>query len=172
VEAGLARAVGVSNYNAAQMRRAHAALAGRGIALASNQVEYNLLKRDVERDGLLALCRQLGVTLIAYRPIAQGLLTGAYTPENPPQGMRGRIYNRDYLAKIQPVIGSLRQIGQAHGGKTPSQVALNWLICKGALPIPGATSVRHTQENAGALGWRLSDEEVAALERASQERSK
>ena len=167
VEAGLTRAVGVSNYNPEQMARAHAALAKRGIPLACNQVEYSLLKRGAERNGLLSLCRELDVTLVAYRPVASGLLAGKYSLDNPPQGWRGRLYNRHLLARVQPLIGLLRQVGSAHGGKTPSQVALNWLICKGALPIPGATKVEHMQENAGALGWRLTAEEVAALDHAS-----
>ena len=167
VEAGLTQTVGVSNYNPEQMARAHAVLTKRGIPLACNQVEYNLLKRGAERSGLLALCRQLGVTLVAYRPVASGLLAGKYTLDNPPQGWRGRLYNRQLLARVQPLIDLLRHIGSVHGGKTPSQVALNWLICKGALPIPGATKVEHMRENAGALGWRLADDEVAALDRAS-----
>ncbi len=168
VQAGLTRTVGVSNYSVEQTRRAHAALAKRGVALASNQVEYSLLERDAERNGLLTLCRELGVTLIAYSPLAMGLLTGKYTPENPPKGMRGRKYRAAYLASIQPIIGLLRQIGVAHGDKTPSQVALNWTICKGTLPIPGAKNVRQAQENAGALGWRLTDDEVASLDEAEE----
>lgn len=166
VKSGLTRLVGVSNFNAVQMGRAHAALAKHGIPLACNQVEYSLLKRVVERNGLLALCRELGVTLVAYRPVTGGLLTGRYTPENPPQGWRGRRYSRAYLSRIQPVVALLRQVGEAHGGKTPSQVALNWLIYKGALPIPGATKVQHVHENAGALGWRLSEDEIASLDAA------
>jgi aryl-alcohol dehydrogenase-like predicted oxidoreductase len=166
--AGLTRAVGVSNYNTAQMRRAHAALAKRGVPLASNQVEYSLLKRGPEREGLLALCRELGVTLVAYRPLCSGLLSGKYTPENPPPGVRGRRYNRAYLEKIAPLAALLREIA-ARRGKTPSQAALNWVLCKGALPIPGATSARHMEDNAGALGWRLAPDEVAALDKASGE---
>jgi aryl-alcohol dehydrogenase-like predicted oxidoreductase len=172
MEAGLTRAVGVSNYNAVQMKQAHAALAKRGIALACNQVGYSLLKRDVERKGLLALCRELDVMLIAYQPLAIGLLTGKYTPANRPKGLRRLIYNREYLSRIQPIIGLLRQLGKAHGGKSPSQVALNWLICKGALPIPGAKNMQQVQENAGALGWRLSDDAIAALDEASEKISR
>ena len=168
VRAGLTRAVGVSNYNAEQLKQAHTVLAKRGIVLASNQVEYSLLKREVERNGLLTLCRELNVTLMACRPLAKGLVSGKYTPENPPKGLLGRMYSREYLRRIQPLIDRLRHIGEAHG-KTPSQVALNWLICKRALPIPGATSVRHSQENAGALGWRLGENEVAALDETSAE---
>ncbi len=167
IEAGLARAVGVSNYDAEQMRRAHAALAQRGIPLASNQVQYSLLARAPERNGLLAACRELGITLIAYSPLAQGLLTGKYDPANPPSGALGFLVSRRRLAQIQPLIALLREIGQAHG-KTPSQVALNWLICKGAVPIPGAKTGRQAQENTGALGWRLTEAEVAALDATSE----
>lgn len=169
VEMGLTKTVGVSNYDEAQMRRTHAALAQRGIALASNQVEYSLLDRKVELNGLLNACLELGVTLIAYSPIAKGMLTGKYTQENPPPGLRSRMYNRNLLTQIQPLIREMRRIGDLHGGKTPSQVALNWLMCKGSVPIPGAKNARQAEENAGALGWRLSDEQVDILDRMSQE---
>jgi aryl-alcohol dehydrogenase-like predicted oxidoreductase len=167
VEAGLARSVGVSNYSVDQMRRAHATLAKRGVPLASNQVEYSLLQRAPERNGLLQACQELGVTLIAYSPLAKGMLTGKYTPENRPPGLRGRRYRGETLVRLQPLTALLRETGQARQGKTPGQVALNWLICKGALPIPGAKNARQAQENAGALGWRLTVDEVAALDAAS-----
>ncbi len=105
--------------------------------------------------------------LIAYRPLTSGLLTGKIIPENRPPGWRGRMYSGRYIADIQPVVSLLKEIGQLHGGKTPSQVALNWLMCKGALPIPGATKVRNVEDNAGASGWRLTDEEVDMLDQAS-----
>ncbi len=168
VAAGLTRAVGVSNYNADQMRRAHAVLARRGVPLASNQVEYSLLHRAPERNGLWQACQELGVTLIAYSPLAKGMLTGKYTPANPPPGLRGRRYRDKMLTEIQPLTGLLREIGEVHGGKAPGQVALNWLMCKGALPIPGAKNARQAQQNAGALGWRLTAEEVGALDRTSE----
>ena len=62
----------------------------------------------------------------------------------------------------------MREIGKAHGGKSPAQVALNWVICKGAVPIPGAKNARQAQDNAGALGWRLAEAEIAALDAESQ----
>lgn len=166
VNGGLARAVGVSNYNVAQIGRAHAALASRNLPLASNQVEYSLLQRGPEQSGLLEACRELGITLIAYSPLAQGLLTGKYTSDNPPPWLRRRRTRGGRLAEIEPLIALLREIGEAHGGKTPAQVALNWIICKGAVPIPGAKNVRQAQENAGALGWRLTDDEIATLDAA------
>ncbi len=168
VEAGLARSVGVSNFNVEQTRRAHAILRARGIPLASNQVEYSLIQRRPERSGLYDLCRELGVTLIAYSPLGMGLLTGKYMPDSPPPGVRGRRYSQKYLAKLQPLIELMREIGQAHGGRPPSQVALNWTIAKGALPIPGAKNARQAQENVAAAGWSLSADEVNALDAASQ----
>jgi diketogulonate reductase-like aldo/keto reductase len=77
------------------------------------------------------------------------------------------VYGAEYLARIQPVIDLLRKIGEAHDGKTPSQVALNWTMCKGTLPIPGATKEGHVRENAGALGWRLGEDEVRSLDEAA-----
>jgi aryl-alcohol dehydrogenase-like predicted oxidoreductase len=154
-EAGLVRAVGVSNYNANQMRSAHAVLTKHNIPLACNQVEYNLLNRNVERSGLLALCKELGVTLVAYRPLASGLLSDRLTGQTNFLGPQS-------LAQV------IQRVGKAHGGKTPSQVALNWIICKGAVPIPGASKVRNLQQNAGALGWRLDEDEVAALDQAAK----
>ncbi len=167
VEAGFVRAVGVSNYDMKQMGRAHTALAKRGIPLASNQVFYSLLHRDPEFNGVAQLCKDLNITLIAYSPLEKGILSGKYTPDNPPPGPRKRIYSREYLQKVQPLIAALRDFGDAHGGKSPAQVALNWTICKGAVPIPGAKNVRQVQSNVGALGWRLRDDEVAALDELS-----
>ena len=163
VKAGRARAVGVSNCSAAQTRRAHAALAARGIPLACNEVEYNLLNRGPERSGLLSTCDELGVTLIAYRPLALGALTGKYSAVRPPRGLRSLKYGRASLARIAPLLGALRRIGEAHG-KTPAQVALNWLLAKGALPIPGAKNAAQARENAGAMGWRLTADEAGELE--------
>jgi aryl-alcohol dehydrogenase-like predicted oxidoreductase len=165
---GLVGAVGVSNYGPERLRRAHGALAARGIPLACNEVELNLLSRGVEMDGLLGLCRELGVTVIAYRPLALGFLTAGEAGDGQkPRGWRGLLFGGAYGSKVAAVSGLLREIGEAHGGRTPSQVALNWVICKGAVPIPGARSVRHARENAGAMGWRLKAEEVAALEGAA-----
>lgn len=160
------RAAGVSNYNRAQVIRSHHTLTTRGHTLASNQVEYHLLQRRIERDGTFEACRERGIRVIAYSPLAMGLLTGKYTPENPPPGMRGRKY-AGLLPKIAPLIGLMREIGAKHGDKSPAQVALNWVIRKGAIPIPGAKNADHVDKNSGALGWSLSDDEMAALDAMS-----
>lgn len=166
VELGLTRAVGVSNYSPKQMERAHKALARHGIPLASNQVEYSLLTRNPEASGLLQLCRDLNVTLIAYSPIGMGLLTGKYGPWNPPPAARRRRV-RLSLTWLTSLLDTLAEIGRAHGGKTPAQVAINWTITKGTLPIPGAKNRRQAAENFGALGWTLTDAEVARLDELS-----
>jgi aryl-alcohol dehydrogenase-like predicted oxidoreductase len=166
VKAGLARTVGVSNYGHARMLAAYSALERSGVPLAANQVHYSLLNRTVEKDGILARCNELGIRMIAYCPLERGMLTGKYTPENPPAGRRASKYAK-FLASIQPLLKYMTQVGQDHGGKSCAQVALNWAICKGAMPIPGAKNAAQAEQNAGALGWRLTDEEVARLDFAS-----
>lgn len=166
VKGGMTRTVGVSNFNQTQMLAAYSALARQNVPLASNQVHYSLLNRKVEKNGLLARCRELGVRLIAYSPLEKGILSGKYNASNRPPGTRGGMY-ASLLPKIDPLIKLMTTIGQDHGGKSNSQVALNWLICKGALPIPGAKNVRQAQENAGALGWKLADDEVEMLDAMS-----
>ena len=89
VNRGWTRTVGVSNFNQTQMLRAYSTLERNSISLAANQVHYSLLNRDVEKNGLMARCKELGVRLIAYSPLEMGLLTGKYTSKNPPPGNRG-----------------------------------------------------------------------------------
>lgn len=169
VEAGKVRAVGVSNYSAEQMRVAHAALAQRGLPLASNQVEYSLLHRQPEVNGVLDACRELGVTLIAYQPLAGGALTGKYTSQSRPSGIRrwtGSFRGKN-LEAVEPVVALLREIGERYS-KTPAQVALRWLIeDETVLPIPGAKNGRQAADNAAALSFRLTADEVAALDQAT-----
>jgi aryl-alcohol dehydrogenase-like predicted oxidoreductase len=170
VEAGKVTAVGVSNYSAEQMRRAHAALAERGIPLASNQVEYSLLHRQPETNGVLDACRELGVTLIAYTPLAGGLLTGKYSAENRPGGFFRRVlprYRRRALDAIQPLVGLLDEIGHRYS-KTPGQVSIRWLIENPiVLPIPGAKNGKQATDNAAALAFSLTADEVDALNAAT-----
>lgn len=162
----LIRLAGVSNYHREQTIRAAAALERRGHRLASNQVEYSLIERAIERNGVMETCAERGVKVIAYSPLGMGLLTGKYSADNPPPGFRGRKYSH-LLLQIDPLIDLLKTIGAAHGGKTPAQVALNWTICKGTLPIPGAKTAAQAQANAGAIGWRLTADEIAALDEVS-----
>jgi aryl-alcohol dehydrogenase-like predicted oxidoreductase len=162
---GLIRAVGVSNYSVKETRAIDAALRKRGVRLASNQIEFSLLRTMPEKVGLLECCRELDVVPLAYSPIGQGRLTGKYTVDNPPP--KTRTFSNYPMASVDRIVEILRRIGEAHGGRTPSQVALAWIIAKGAVPIPGAKSRRQAEENAGALGWRMDDAEVAALDAAA-----
>ncbi|MEM9805710.1 MAG: aldo/keto reductase [Cyanobacteria bacterium P01_D01_bin.56] len=172
VKQGRIQAIGVSNYSASQMHQAHGYLAKRGIPLAVNQVQYSLLHRKIESNGVLSAAKDLGVTILAYSPLAQGLVTGKYTVETyqPPTGAR-RLdprFSKDGLKKILPVITTLLEIGQHHD-KTPAQVALNWLIGQGTIvPIPGAKNEKQAAQNAGALGWSLTPEEQQKLSEVSQ----
>jgi len=163
---GLTRAIGVSNFNQDQTQRAYSVLAKYDIPLASNQVQYHLLDRRIEKNGLLARCQELGIRLIAYSPLAMGLLTGKYTPENPPPRARRR-GAAGKLRELPPLLKLMIEIGQDHGGKSPAQIAINWVICKGALPIPGAKNLQQAETNAGAVGWRLTPEQLGALDDAS-----
>jgi aryl-alcohol dehydrogenase-like predicted oxidoreductase len=151
------------------MREAHAALAKRGIPLASNQIEYSLLKRQPEVNGILEACRELEITLIAYSPLAGGALTGKYSATQKASGLRRFLpnFSKKGMQAVQPVINLLRQIGERYS-KTPSQVALRWLIENPiVLPIPGAKNSQQAIENAGALSFALTPAEVEALSQAT-----
>jgi aryl-alcohol dehydrogenase-like predicted oxidoreductase len=167
VQAGLIKGVGVSNYDRDWTQRAYDTLIREGIPLTSNQVEYSLLDRKIEKNGLLKQCQELGVTVIAYSPMAMGILSGKYTPANPPRGIRAGRYGRRLLEKVAQLVTLMKKVGANHAGKTASQVAINWCICKGTLPIPGAKNLQQAEQNAGALGWRLTSDEVAQLDEAS-----
>jgi len=176
VEAGRVRAVGVSNFSARRMRVAHAALAARGLPLVSNQVRYSLLHRGIEANGVLDAARELGITVIAYSPLAQGILSGKYHRE--PDLIRARpgprkwmpAFRRRGLVKSRPLVDAVGQIATGHGA-TASQVALSWLLrSRGetVVVIPGATSVAQATENVGALDLQLSDAEYRRLEELSR----
>jgi aryl-alcohol dehydrogenase-like predicted oxidoreductase len=172
-EAGKVRSVGVSNFNPARMRRAHQALQERGIPLAVNQVHYSLLCREIETNGVLETARELGVTIIAYTPLEYGLLSGKYH-KNPKLLDRQPLWRRRSLRRglesSRPLINAMEEISARYGA-TPAQVALNWLThFQGEIvvAIPGATKVRQAEESAGAMRFRLSEEEMARLDELSR----
>jgi aryl-alcohol dehydrogenase-like predicted oxidoreductase len=176
VAAGDIRAVGVSNFNAARMRRAHAALKKQGLVLASNQVKYSLLDRRVETRGILAAARELGITIIAYSPLEQGLLTSKYPADRltvkkrpgPRKWMRA--FRTKGLARSRSLIKELGQVARAHGA-TAGQVALAWLCRFHAdlvVVIPGSSRVEQAVENCGALDLILSPLELDRLDQLSR----
>jgi aryl-alcohol dehydrogenase-like predicted oxidoreductase len=154
VKSGKARHVGVSNFNADQMRRVADRLGRSNIPLAANEVHYSLAHRSPETNGVLEACRELDVALVAYFPLASGRLAG------PPSDAKSD--------KLDAVRRALAEIAQAHQA-SHSQVALNWLLARDphVVPIPGATKAHHAKANLGALDWRLTDAEFAALDAAS-----
>jgi len=180
VRAGKIGAVGVSNFSARQMEEASEALGGEGLSLASNQVPMSLLDRRVEQNGVLAAAKDLGVSLIAYSPLAQGLLSGKYHAD--PElvqalptwrrlrvGRFGRVFGAHNLARTRPLIDELHRLAEAHDASI-SQVALAWLITyygEMVVAIPGATRPAHATQNAGAMRVGLGEEELARIEAAS-----
>ncbi|HIF73091.1 MAG TPA: aldo/keto reductase [Dehalococcoidia bacterium] len=165
-QGGLVKAVGVSNYSTEQTKRAHDLLAQRGVVLASNQVGYSLLNRVVESNGVLDTCRDLGVSVISYGPLSEGLLTGKYRTDNPPPLLRRLRWARKRLKMLPPLIALMNDIASVHNASA-SQVALNWLIEKGTLPIPGAKSAAQAADNASAMTWQLASDEFEALDEAT-----
>ncbi len=169
------RSIGVSNFSAQQMRKAHAELAALGLGLATNQVRYSLLDRRIENNGVLDTAKELGVSIISYSPLAQGLLSGKFH-ENPDL-IRKRSGYRKYmrafkpkgLEKSRPVIQALRELAQKYR-VTPAQIALNWLINfhgETVVAIPGATSAAQAQENIGTLTFALNREDLDSLDQSS-----
>lgn len=173
VEDGKIRAVGVSNFGGDYTRRAHEALVKRGLGLASNQVQFSLVDRSIESNGILQAAKDLGVTIIAYSPLASGLLSGKYHKDpralaNTPFGRRMRLSAQ--LDETRELIEALEEIAQAHD-VTISQVALNWVIHfhgDTVVAIPGASKVDHAREAAGVLDFRLADEEMERLDKLTE----
>jgi len=174
VEDGKIRSVGVSNFNADQMRRAHDALAKRGLPLAVNQVQHSLLNRKIETNGILDTAKELGITIVAWSPLASGILAGRY--HNNPD-----IYNQlSFVRKMMmrkkikdsgPIIEALKVIAQKYDA-TAAQVALNWLVNyhgKTVVAIPGASKVHKAEESTGVMKFKLSDEEMAQLDTLSSD---
>ena len=173
VEAGKIRSVGVSNFNPARMRRAHAALAKRGLPLAVNQMRYSLLSRAIETNGVLETAKELGVTITAYTPLGRGLLSGKYhkNPEllNRMTGLRKGMLQRN-LERTRPLINVMDEMA-ARYQVTLAQVALNWVINyngETVVTIPGATKVSQAEEAAGAMKFQLTREEMARLDEVSR----
>lgn len=170
-EKGLVKAVGVSNYGVDALKACHASLAKRGIPLATNQIQYSLLYRYPEDNGLLQACQDLGVKVLSYSPLALGLLTGKYTDLDSVQqvsGPRKKLYEKTVQnPRFQTLLETMKQVASNRDNATVAQVAINWCRAKGTIPIPGARNLRQVQSNFAALKWNLSGEEVALLDKAA-----
>ncbi len=169
------RAVGVSNFSAPQLRRAHAELTKHGRVLASNQVRFSLLDRSIERNGVLEVCRELGISIIAYSPLGQGLLSGRYhdDPRAIRQGGLRRFlpaFGAKNLERTVPLLDTLKRVAEEQAS-TPAEVALAWVLQVHGdlvLAIPGARTSEQARMNARAAELRLTADQVDLLDRASR----
>ena len=166
-EQGLVKGIGLSNYGTKRLKKIHAKFSRRSIPIATLQVQYSLLSTYPVTDlGIKETCDELGIKLIAYSPLCLGILTGKYTnPSTYPKGLRGLLFKR-LVPEAKPLLDCIQAIAQ-YRNKTMSQVAINWCIAKGAIPIPGAKNVQQAQENITAQDWQLEDGEITELDHAS-----
>jgi len=168
IEQGKIRFVGVSNFPVPLLKEAQRHFKHRIVA---NQVRYNLLQRDIEKE-ILPYCQGQGIAIIAYSPLAQGLLSGRYDEKNLPQDKvreQNLLFRGENLKRALEVVAALREIGAAHG-KSSAQVALRWLLeQEGVIAIPGAKRPEQVAANAGAMGWSLAPEERERLERLARD---
>jgi len=175
VKMGRIRYIGVSNFSAKRMRKAHAELRQFGLELVSNQVKYSLLARKIESNGVLDTAKELGISIIAYSPLSQGVLSGKFHDQ--PALLRGLKGFRKFmpefwkknLEKSRPVVEALKELAEKYQVST-SQVALNWVLyTQGAsvVAIPGATKAEQAREDAAAMRFRLNDDELDHLNTVS-----
>ena len=161
-----------SNYGPQQLLKFSTRMKDRDVPIATAQTQYSLMTAEASKDALSA-CDEVGCRLISYSPLCLGLLTGKYSIENnilPPQGPRRQLF-KELLPGAKSLLQTLEAIA-VDREKTMSQVAINWCIAKGGVPIPGAKTLSQAQENLGAVGWKLSLDEVEELTRASSMVSK
>lgn len=176
VKAGKIRSVGVSNFSAKAMKTAHQALAAVNVPLASNQVRYSLLDREIERNGILDAAKELGITIIAYSPLAQGVLTGKYHGEKDIRNTSGprkwmKRFKPKGLAATRTLVETLREIGSSYSASA-AQIALAWTVQRHGetvVAIPGASSVSQAQSNADSLAIALKPDEIDRIDEAGRE---
>eukprot|EP00538_Stauroneis_constricta_P006611 CAMPEP_0119553912 /NCGR_PEP_ID=MMETSP1352-20130426/6529_1 /TAXON_ID=265584 /ORGANISM="Stauroneis constricta, Strain CCMP1120" /LENGTH=429 /DNA_ID=CAMNT_0007600395 /DNA_START=148 /DNA_END=1437 /DNA_ORIENTATION=- len=182
---GLVKNVGVCNYGPTLLAQCQDHLGKKGVPLASNQIGYSLLGRHNGAQQTLDWCKDAGIEVLAFYPFAMGLLTGKYSSK---QATKDASIERSLLRSkksmlemtdlmryakgdgklipqggVDPLLAVMERIAEERQ-KTVAQVALNYIICKGAIPIPGVRSVAQLQDNLGAMGWRLTEDEIAMLE--------
>lgn len=166
-EQGLIKGVGLSNYGTKRLLQIHQKFSDRNVPIKTLQVQYSLLSTyAVTELDIKAVCDHLGIKLIAYSPLCLGVLTGKYTNRSTyPKGLRGLLFKR-LVPEAQPLLNSIQAIA-FYRDKTMAQVAINWCIAKGAIPIPGAKNIKQAEENIAAQDWNLDAGEVIELDRAA-----
>ncbi len=179
VKDGKIRSIGVSNWSAKKMRRGFEILEEKhGLPLVSNQVKYSLLDREIEKNDILETAKELGITIIAYSPLEQGLLTGRFHEDPSLIKKHGRVRRmmsfglrpKKKLKRTQPLIDALEEMAQAHNA-TPAQVSLNWLINfhgDVVVTIPGASKASQMEQNIGAMHIKLTKDEMSRIDELTQ----
>jgi aryl-alcohol dehydrogenase-like predicted oxidoreductase len=168
------KAVGVSNFSEEHMRHAQKALIARGYSLASNQVIYSLLNRRIESNGILETAKELGISIIAYSPLARGILSGKYH-QNPEVMSKLPLIRRrtikGHVEKSRELVELLMAVASSYG-VSASQVALAWLVNyhgDTVVAIPGASRVEQARQNCGALALKLKQDEMERIEQISHQ---
>lgn len=171
LDLGLIEQVGLSNFSAQQIDTFNEALSRFGYAIACLETPYNLLFREIETNGVLDICRSLNIPVIAQQPLAMGMLTGKYDPEAPAAGSRRQMMLRYHMPRMDILLRTMNHIGLENNGKNPSQVALNWIMNKGIIPLPGTKTLSQAIENAQTPSWSMTAEQFALLDTLTASRS-
>ena len=168
---GLCEAVGVSNYGPIQLQKVASRMQERQAPLAIAQIQYSLMTYKDART-MNDACDDANCRLISYSPLCLGLLTGKYTLDNLPRnGNPRRQLFKELLPGAQDLLQTLNAVADEYG-KSQTQVAINWAIAKGTVPIPGARTIEQARENLGATGWLLKPDAVQELDNAASRVSK
>lgn len=162
---GLCDAVGVSNYGPEQLLKISNYLSQRNnVPLATAQIQYSLMTYQ-DAQSMNEACDDIDCKLISYSPLCLGLLTAKYSLDNlPPAFNPRRQLFLELLPSATPLLQTLQAIAKEYN-KTPSQVAINWTICKKTVPIFGARTIQQAVENIGSVGWSLKSDAVDELDR-------
>lgn len=164
LDMGLIEQVGLSDCNAQQIDTFNEALSRFGYSIACLETPYNLLDRSIETNGILEICQRLNITVIAQQPLAMGLLTGKYDGDAPAAGSRRQMMLRYHTPRLDILLRTMNHIGLENNGKNCTQVALNWIMRKGIVPIPGTKTLPQAIENAQTPRWEMTDEQMSLLD--------
>ncbi|KAJ4253345.1 hypothetical protein NW762_010500 [Fusarium torreyae] len=166
VEQGLARCIGVANYDTEDVQTINDELAKFNVPIATNQCEFNVLRRYPELTGNIKKCQDSGMIFQSYSSFAQGRLTGKYTAKNPPP--KSHRFSSYKMEDLEPVLKTLARVAERRG-KSIAAVALNYNISKGVLPVVGIRNVQQANCTIEALGWRLTETEMVEIDKVSIE---
>jgi len=167
IKAGKVLNFGLSEASAKTIRRAHAVQ-----SVTAVQTEYSLMQRDVENDGVLAACEELGIGFVPWGPIGQGYLTrkiDARTKFDPKMDLRSGFprFSPENIAANMPMVDLIKRFAEKKNA-TPAQISLAWLLARKPfiVPIPGTRNIDHLNENLGATRVQLTPADLAELDAA------